>query len=106
MMAMTDQGGVTRTAMASHASLVSRAAPVEASEWLRPPRTLPARHRGTAARTNRAATAEKSALTRLSSMIALVAATHFGGEHAVSQRRVGKDDWQDDRHTDQYENLA
>src|SRR5882762_1050331 len=83
-----------------------RAARVEARERPRPTRTPPARHRGTATRTSRAATAAKSALIRLSSMIALVAVTHFAAEHPVRQRRVGKNDWQDDHHTDQHENLA
>src|ERR1700682_3750297 len=83
-----------------------RAARVEAHERPRPTRTPPALHRGTAARTSRAATAAKSALIRLSSMIALVAVMHFAAEHPVRQRRVGKNDWQDDHHTDEHENLA
>src|ERR1700737_4745442 len=86
--------------------VVSRAVRVLAREGPRPTRTPPARPRGTAARTSRAATATKSALIRLSSMIALVAVMHFAAEHPVRQRRVGKNDWQDDRHTDKHENLA
>src|SRR5258708_27666838 len=65
----------------------------------------PARHRDTALRTSRAAIAAKSALARLSSMIALVA-VHFAAEDTVRQRRVGKNDRQDDHHTDEHENLA
>src|ERR1700686_5531210 len=57
-------------------------------------------------RTSRAATAATSALARLSSMIALVAVTHFAAEYSVRQRRVGKNDWQDDHRTDEHENLA
>src|SRR3984893_9985963 len=49
---------------------------------------------------------QKSALARLSSMIALVAVPHFAAEHPVRQRRVGKNDWQDDHRTDEHENLA
>src|ERR1700720_2205414 len=90
---------------ASRAS-APRAARVAARERRRPTRTPPARHRGTAARTSRAATAAKGALIRLSSVIALVAVTHFAAEHPVRQRRVGKNDWHDDHHTDEQENLA
>src|ERR1700674_5972868 len=85
---------------------VSRGAPLAASEGPRLTGTPPARHRGTALRTSRAATAAKSARARLSSMIALVAVTHFAAEHPVRQRRVEKNDWQDDDHTDEQENLA
>src|SRR6202008_2347625 len=65
----------------------------------------PAPHRGTAARTSRAAPTAKSVLPRLSSMIAL-AVMHFAAEYPVRQRGVAKNDRQDDRHTDEHENLG
>src|ERR1700722_10592529 len=39
-------------------------------------------------------------------MIALVAVPHFAAEHPVRERRIAKNDGQDDHHADEHENLA